>query len=239
MSFLNKIFGRAADALALMGLVVSLVALYVSYDSARTTNRIASQALETSRQANEIALGIRREPAILQFSDGSDKKYQFDFTSVESIGRDLKQSVQLENDGQKNIEGARFEIIGVEPLTYPLSDPAKEIRPLPSLDMTINFNSVIQPGGFVNIDFRKPILQYLSKLQAQILNKQDIYVTSFNVVVTPKAQGESAFAGAPSKASPRDRELMTVKFKSEVITSDAAKKVLEDEAITNRVFSPQ
>jgi hypothetical protein len=234
---MGKFTINRAEAIALVGVVISAIALYVSFEGTKSTNQIASQALETSRQANAIALGTVREPAVLQFTDTSELK-RFSFTSTDAIQQELEQVLQLRNDGKKDIDGATLELVGVDGLTYLASDSSQEIHHLPSVNVTITFNSAIQPDGLVLIDIRKPILEYLARLNERVANGKTNYVTGINIVVTPKAVGASAPVGAPSKLSPRDRELITVEFNGDVVTSDVAKKILESETIANRVFSP-
>lgn len=235
---MKNVLTRSAELLALISLVVSITSLYVSYDSAKSTNRIATQAMEISNQANNIALGVVREPALLEFPSIYSEPQEFNFTSIDFIQKNLSQIIHLKNEGKRGIEGATIELVGVEPLTYAMQAPSKDIRPLPSIVTSLTFNSAIQPGGSASVDFRKPILEYLSKLSGQISNRDQLYSTSINVVVTPRAMGDLAPIGAPLKQSPRDRELITVKFKIGVVDSAVAKQILSSPSLPNRVFSP-
>ena len=52
---------------AIAGLIISLVAQVTSSRSAADANKTAQAALATATQANDIALRVRREPAVVQF----------------------------------------------------------------------------------------------------------------------------------------------------------------------------
>lgn len=217
--------------------LLSVVSLFVAYESAKSSNEIALQALATATQANDISLGSLREPSAFQFSDGGAK--EIDLRTTAALEQELKLYVALQNDGKKIIDGAVFEAIGIEGLTYLEDEPNLVVRELPSVFHTAAFNLAVQPAGFVHYDIRKLVLQYLQKLAAKTPNKTATYRTVINVVVTPKTLGESIPVGAPSKLTPRDRVLFTVQFKPSVIETEMAKKILNESFVPNRVFSPQ
>jgi hypothetical protein len=215
---------------------LSVASLFVAYESAKSSNEIALQALATATQANEISLGRLREPSAFQFSDGGIK--EIDLRSTATLEQELKLYVSLRNDGKKIIDGAVFEVIGIEGLTYLEDAPNLVVRELPSFFHTAAFNLAVQPAGFVHYDIRKLVLQYLQKLATKTPDKNSTYRTVINVVVTPKALGESIPVGAPSKLTPRDRVLFTVQFKPSIIETEMAKKILNESFVPNRVFSP-
>jgi len=242
MHRLNRII-RIAKNLAsplatVISLAISMISLYVAYDGIKSTNEISAQALATARQANEIALGRTREPALLQFSAYSTASYDFDFLSPKELERELHLYVNLHNDGKKPVEGAVIEVVGIRPLTYKLYEPSNGIDELPAVIYSTSFNSAVQPGGSVHLDIRKLILQYLVKLGPKIQDKDAIYRTVVNVVVTAKGLGEPVAVGAPIKDSPRDRQLFTIQFRARILDSEIARKILADPYAPNRVFSP-
>lgn len=228
----------ASPAATAASIFVSIVSLYVAYDGARSSNTIATQALATATQANEIALGRIREPSILQFSEYDDDGLEFRFESPADLERELKLYVSLSNDGKKSVEAAVFEVVGIEPLTYRVDNPSIDLKELPSSVLTTTFNSAVQPQGSVHFDIRKLVLQYLEKLAVDIADKNATYTTTINVVVTAKGVGEAVAVGAPLKSAPRDRKLWKIVFKANVLNSKIAKKILSDPYIPNRVFSP-
>lgn len=228
----------ASPAVTVGSLLISIASLYVAYDGAKSSNALAAQALATARQANEIALGKIREPSILQFSGSDENNYKFNFTSATDLERELHFYVDLTNDGKKAVEGAVFEVVGIEPLTYRADDPSISLKQLPSTILTATFNSAVQPGGAVHFDIRKLVLQYLVKLAMQIPDKNSTYNTVVNIAITAKGLGETVAAGAPTKFSPRDRKLLTIVFKASILDSEITKKILSEPYIQNRVFSP-
>jgi hypothetical protein len=234
----SAVVALASPAVTVGSLLISIASLYVAYDGAKSSNTLAAQALATARQANEIALGRIREPSILQFSGSDENNYKFNFTSTTDLERELHPSVYLTNDGKKAVEGAVFEVVGIEPLTYRVDDPSISVKQLPSIILTATFNSAVQPGGAVHFDIKKMVLQYLAKLATQITDKNATYNTVVNVVITPKGLGEAVAVGAPTKFSPRDREILTIVFKANVLDSEVAKKILSEPYVPNRVFSP-
>jgi hypothetical protein len=240
--FLNmKIFSLCKSEINLVftgiSCFLSIASLFVAYESAKSSNEIALQALATATQANEISLGRLREPSAFQFADGGTK--EIDLRTTATLEQELRLYVALQNDGKKIIDGAVFEAIGIEGLTYVEDESNLVIRELPSVFHNATFNLAVQPAGVVHYDIRKLVLQYLQKLADKTPNKNLTYKTVINVVVTPKALGESIPVGAPSKLTPRDRVLFTVQFKPSVIETEMAKKILSDSFVPNRVFSPQ
>lgn len=242
MQFLNRFtsgfLNYAAPMGAVLSIFISVAAVYYAYDGTRASNDIAMQALKTARQANEISLGKIREPSILQFSYDSEKKFHFNFTSASDLEYELKLYIDLTNDGNKVVEGAAFEVVGIDSLTYSVDDPSIRLKNLPSTNLTVTFNSAVQPEGAVRLDIRKLVLQYLRKLELQDYDKNAIYSAAVNVVTTARGLGEPIAVGAPTKSSPRDRQLLTIFFKPSVIDSDIAKKILSDPYSPHRVFSP-
>ena len=232
---IKKISSPAAIAASIL---ISVLAIYFAYDGTKSSNKIAMQALDTARQANEIALGRIREPAILQFSYDDERKFHFNFTSANELEREESSFIYLTNDGKKAVEGAAFEVIGMESFTYNLDTNTIHVGNLPYTNFTLTFNSAVQPNGAIRIDVRKFLLQYLNMLGNNISDKNATYKTIVNVVVVPRALGESIAVGAPTKSSPRDRHLFTIVFKANVVESDSAKKILEESYVSHRIYSP-
>jgi len=228
----------ASPVVTVVTLAVSIISIYVAYDGVKSSNAISAEALATARQANEIALGRTREPALLQFTEYAKDQYEFSFLSPNDLERELHAYADLSNNGKKPVEGAVIEAVGIGPLTYRLDDPTIAVKELPSIVYNAAFNSAVQPDGMVRLDMRKPILQYLLKLAPSIQDKDAIYRTSVNVVVTAKGLGEQVAVGAPIKNSPRDRMLFTIQFRASIVDSDIAKEILTDPYNPNRVFSP-
>jgi len=214
----------ASPATTVVSILISIGSLYVAYDGARSSNTIATQALATATQANEIALGRIREPVILQFSEFGDDNFEFHFESPADLERELKLYVSLENDGRKSVEGAVFEVVGIESLTHRVDNPSIVLKNLPSSVLITTFNSAVQPNGSVHFDIRKLVLQYLGKLAPRIVDKNATYSTHVNVVLKAKGVGEAVAVGAPLKLAPRDRKLWKIVFKAGVLDSEIAKK---------------
>lgn len=110
---------------------LSIASLFVAYESAKSSNEIALQALATATQANEISLGRLREPSAFQFADGGTK--EIDLRTTAALEQELRLYVTLQNDGKKIIDGAVFEAIGMEGLTYVEDEPNLVVRELPSI----------------------------------------------------------------------------------------------------------
>ena len=80
---------KISTAAAVAGLGVSIAALVVAVQGTNSSTRLATEALETSRQANSIALGLVREPSVIEFSQSRDEDLTFDFTKPKDLVNDL------------------------------------------------------------------------------------------------------------------------------------------------------
>lgn len=221
---------------AVAGLLFSLIALAVATIGTRASNSIASEALQTSRQANSIALGLVREPAILEFALSGDKNFFFDFCLPQTLKHELKQYVTLQNVGKRLVDSIAFELIGIRGLTRQLSDPSRDFPVLPATSERLDLRSALQPNVLVHVDMRKYLLNYLQKLAADLPDKSATYETAVNVVLTPKALNESVPAGATAGLTKNDRRLITVRFTPEVLASNEARQVLADETVQHRIY---
>jgi hypothetical protein len=221
---------------AAAGLVVSFIALIVAVLGMRSSTRLSTEALETARQANNIALGLVREPALIEYAFSDSKRFLFDFTTPRSLTEELKQIITVKNGGKKSIDSIAFEFIGIEGLTYLASDPTQQIRPLPSTNAKLEMKTAIQPEGLAHIDVRKYLLVYLTKLEPILANKEAEYSIGINVVMAPKAVDEPVHAGAPLHLTKDDRRLITVSFVPIILTSKEAQAVLQDQDVAHRVF---
>jgi len=94
---------------------VSIVAILVAVIGTRTSSRIASQALETARQANDIALGRVKEPPAVELISITAK--DLDFTQAKILDEELGTIIQIKNIGKVPIDGLAVELIGIAPLT--------------------------------------------------------------------------------------------------------------------------
>lgn len=224
--------------IAVLGLLLAAGGLFVSYQSMLKSDKIAAQALEMSRITNEIALGTKREPGILEFPYSNDKGPQFDFTDRSALKEELKQVIRLSNHGKRPVAGLSADLIGIEPLTYSLSNPGASVRPLPALTWKLEFNSAVLPSGAVAIDVRKPLLLYLQRLTALLDNQNATYTTSINFVISTRSPGESDFMGMPDASKMRDRELITIRFKPDIVKTEDARAILSSSVDPHRVYTP-
>ncbi|MGG6463719.1 hypothetical protein [Solilutibacter silvestris] len=204
----------------------------------KKSDKIATQALEISKTANDIALGTKIEPGILEFSTLDRSDFQYDFTDQSSLKDELRYVIHLYNRGHRPISAVSAQIIGVEPLTYQLSNPGFAIRSLPSFDWKLDFNSAVLPSGSVAIDIRKPILVYLKKLSGQLPQKNSVYMTSINFVVSTKSVGDDDFIGISGNQKIHDRELITIRFIPSIIKTEIATTILSEDTEQHRVYSP-
>jgi hypothetical protein len=224
---------------AVASLVVSLGALWISVMGTRSSVSISSEALQTARQANDIALGRLREPSIIEFAEGGlSQAFKFDFTTPGALSQPLTQYFTVRNSGRTNIDAISIEAIGIEPLTYLLADPGQDIKHLPSINIDFKFRAALLPDGLAHIDIRKLVLEYLAKLEPLLPIKDGIYISSINIVLTPKATTENTPTGAPSSLSKNDRRLISVQFIPTLMNSEEAKQIINDPQIPNRVFTP-
>ncbi|MBF6028540.1 hypothetical protein ICY20_12425 [Pseudomonas sp. P115] len=224
---------------AVASFLVSLGALWVALSGAKSSLSVATEALTTARQANDIALGKLREPSIVEFAFSyTAGKDTFDFTDPKVLIEPLEQFITLHNVGKTNVDAIHIEVIGLAPLTYLLDDPTLEIRPLPSIDMDVKFKSVLQPNGLVNIDIRKMILEYLVALEPKLEEKHGVYTTAINVVLAPKSISEDVAIGATSDLTRDDRRLLVVKFFPALIETPEAREILSGVEVKTRVLAP-
>lgn len=235
----KNLWDKISAFAAIASLMVSGGALWISVSGTESSIKIASEALQSARQANDIALGRLREPSIIEFTEsGTSKYFQFDFTTPGALSQSLKQYFTVRNSGQTNIDALSIEVIGIEPFTYLLANPGQSIEPLPYINIDFKFRTALQPNGAAHIDIRKIVLEYLAKLASQLTMKNGVYTTSINIVLTPKATTETTPIGAPSELSKNDRRMISVKFTPELISSEEAKQLIKDSEIQNRVFIP-
>lgn len=227
-----------SQLIAVLGLLLAAGGLFVSYKSMQKSDEIAIQALEISKASNEIALGTRKEPAPLEFSTYDKESLQFDLTDPSSLEGELTHVIRLSNRGRVPVSGISVDLIGIEPLTYSLASPGDSVRPLPSLTWKLDFNSAVLPSGAVAIDMRKPLLLYLQRLSSQLDEQRAIYITSINFVISTRALGDSDFMGAADASKVRDRELITVKFRPDIVSKSRAIAILTDIAQPHRVYTP-
>jgi hypothetical protein len=234
----SKINWEMVSALtAAASLIVSGAALYTAVTSVRTTNNIAAEALRTARQANEIALGVAHESAVIAFtgSDGSSD-FMFDFTDAKVLSEDLKMIVTVENTGKRPIDAIEIEVIGINGLTYSLSDPETRLAGLPYYSTRLELTNALQPGTTAHIDVRSFILNYLTKLTPILPHNEGTYSTLVNMVLAPKAVNEPTPSQADG-AGKNDRRLLTIKFTPSIVQSQEARAVLEAKQIPQRFFS--
>ncbi len=160
----------------------------------------------------------------------------FDFTEAQSLTEDLKHYVSLKNVGKKAVDALAIEVIGITGLTYRLSPPLLDIRPLPAINARVELRSALQAEGAVHLDVRRLLLLYLAELQSSLPKGEAEYSTVVNVVLAPKATNEQTPAGADLDRTTRDRYLLTVKFRPSILESTEAKRILSTESIPHRVY---
>jgi hypothetical protein len=220
---------------ALISIIISIIALLVAKSGADKSTLIASEALKTARQSNDIALGSMRESPVVEIFSSDD---YLDFTSTDLLKEDLKVKISIRNSGKVAIDGLLMEIIGIEPFTFPDHNPDNVIRPLPSIRVDAGIETMIQPDGLAHIDMRIPILRYLVKLEKLIDERSDTYRTAINVVLMPKAIGDTMPSGVLTKYTMKDRRLINVHFDPAILSTNTVKDLLANEAIGHRVYSP-
>lgn len=223
-------------AAAVTGLIVSSVALYVAFSSSKATNEIAQEALRTARQANDISLGLTREPAVLEFASSDRTDFEFDFANAATLTEVLKSIVTLKNAGKKSVDAIAFEIIGMSGLTYMVTDPKVRLEKLPSYSARLDLRTAIHPQSLAHIDVRNYLLNYLVRLSSTLGERTALYVTVVNMVVAPKATNEPTPGTAGIDVTRNDRRLLTIKFSPELLQSKEARSVLESEEIPHRVY---
>ncbi len=221
---------------AVVSLVVSAIALYVAFAGTKTTNQIATEALKTARQANEISLGLVREPAVLEFAFSDQSRFTFDFTDPTVLMEELKTIITVQNTGKKAIDAVGLEIIGIVGLTQFLSNPTLEFRSLPAHSARLDLRAALQPQALAHIDVRKYLLTYLEKLGSQLPDRNGTYSTVVNTVLSPKAVDESTPSPAGLSVTKNDRRLITIKFSPAGLESVEARSVLQGNDVAHRVY---
>ena len=227
-----------SEIIAVLGLLVAAAGLFVSYKAIQKSDKIAAQALELSKSANEIALGTRREAGTLEFTAEDSESFQFDFTVPKNLRNEFVHVIRLSNGGRRPASGISASLIGIEPLTYALSDPSVSIHPLPSMEWKVELSSAVQPSGAVMLDVRKPLLIYLQKLSERLADKDALYKTSINIVISTRSAGDDSFIGAANSSQFKDRELVTLLFRPSVVKTEDAKAILRDGSEPHRVYTP-
>ena len=219
--------------LATISIVVSLFAVYISTKNAESSNRIAEEALKTSRQSNEISLGLVKEfPAVEIITNNKN----FDFTNINALNGDFKNIITIKNIGKVPIDAIFMEVIGIIPFTYPLNNPEADIRPLPSVHFSIPFDTMLLPKALMHIDLRLPIMKYISKLHIE--DHTTTYTTMINIVLAPKSINENIPSGVSSNVTMKDRILITIKFNPSILSKEQSINILNNEKILHRVYAP-
>ena len=221
---------------AVASLIVSVFALHVAFSSTKTTNEIAAEALRTARQANDISLGLAREPAVIEFAFSDSSRFEFDFTEPTALTDELKKIVTIQNAGKKAVDAIAIEVIGISGLTYPLSDPDVQIAKLPGYSARLDLNSAMQPKSLAHIDVRKYLLNYLVNLSLSLPKHAGPYSTVVNMVLAPKATNEATPSSAGFEVTKNDRRLLTIKFSPSLLQSPEARAVLESTEVPHRVY---
>jgi hypothetical protein len=221
---------------AVVSIVVSMIALYIAFAGTKTTNQIATEALKTARQANEISLGLVREPAVLEFVHSDQSRFIFDFTNPTALKEELKTIITVQNAGKKAIDAVDIEIVGINGLTQLLSNPSIEFRSLPAHSARLDFRTALQPKAIAHIDVRKYLLIYLEKVNTQLPDPTGIYSTVVNVILSPKATNESTPSPAGLSVTKNDTHVLTIKFSPVILGSTEAKAVLQGNYVAHRVY---
>ncbi len=219
--------------LATISIIVSLFAVYISIKNAENSNRISEEALKTSRQSNEISLGLVKEfPAIEIITNNKN----FDFTNINALEEDFKNIITIKNIGKVPIDAIFMEMIGIIPFTYPLNNPEVDIRPLPSVPFSIDFDAMLLPNALAHIDLRLPIMKYISELNIE--DHTTVYITMTNIVLAPKSINENVPSGVLSNVTTKDRILITIKFNPSILSKEESINILKHKKILQRVYSP-
>jgi hypothetical protein len=226
---------KVAAVSALLSMLISVVALLVASSGTDKSTAIATEALASARQANEIALGKLRASPIVEIFSSKDF---YDFTSADELKEPMKVIISISNSGEVPIDGLRMELIGIEPFTYKDGEADIPIRSLPSIYFDGKIGTMILPNGLAHIDIRIAILQYLVNLEKILPEKNSSYRTTINIVLMPKAAGEALPTGVRSKDTRDDRMLVTVHFHPSILSSDLAKRLLSETENAHRVYSP-
>lgn len=229
-------FEKITAIAAVISILISILALYFAKSGSDKSTSIAIEALKTARQANKIAFGRLRESPVIEIFSKHDER--MNFTNEENIQNDLEVVISIHNTGKISIDGLSMELIGIKPLTYQLGDETKPIEPLPSIKININLDTIIQPDALAHIDLRLPVLMYLKQLNKIIPNKSKQYMSSVNVVLHPKAVGDSLPTGVLSKDTTKDRVFIKLLFLASITETKVAIKLLSENNVIHRVYSP-
>ena len=218
--------------IAIMSIVVSLFAIYISQKNSEQSNKIAEEALKISRQSNEISLGLKKEFPIIEIIN---RNTEFDFTKSDILNQELVNIIQIRNIGKIPINAISLEIIGIVPFTYPMNDPKKIIKPLPSKTINIKLKTMLRPSDLASIDLNQPIIQYLAKLNIE--DKSTVYNTMLNIVLSPKSINENTPSGISPDDTLNDRILITIKFKHSILSERISKDLIKSEEVMHRIFT--
>jgi hypothetical protein len=141
-------------------LAISIIALITSLTTAKQSNEISTQALAVAKQANDIAVGRAREyPQIAIESYTQDVK----FASPDDVKRN-EVVWFVENEGNTPISGFQVKVVGLSGLTYSLENPQEQHRDLPTSSQQIKFDEQLTPKGFVRLDIKRTVIDYLRNL---------------------------------------------------------------------------
>jgi len=219
-----------------ISLPISLTAIFFAWYGTKKTNQIAKDALDTANKANNISLGLAREPTILEFALSTESQFNFDFTNPLSLKPELKNIITVINTGKMPIDAVSIEVIGIKGLTCGISDKKLEFDSFPSHSARLNFREAIHPEALAHIDIRTYFLIYLDKLCAQLVESEKVYSTVVNVVLSPKAINEPIPSSARAGFTIKDRRQITIKFSPKLFELDEIKEILHTNEIPHRVI---
>ena len=110
----KSVWDKITAIAATLSFGVSCVALWISFYGTQSSITISSEALQTARQANDIALGRLREPSIIEYSEGElSDRFNFDFTVPGALSQPLQQYFTVRNSGKTNIDAISIEAVEI------------------------------------------------------------------------------------------------------------------------------
>jgi hypothetical protein len=202
---------------SIIAVVVSGVAIYISTHDSDKALKVATEALQTSRQANDIALGrLKEEPIIGVLPNRASLVTTADIPKT-------RIEIGLENTGNVAISGVEVIFVAIGPITYRLNNAMDQYKDFPHESIKVDFDQQLSPRGNVRIDLRNPMVKYLSELP--LAQPNELYIAGVNVVVVPQRVGDPL----PIQSTLDSRGLINVEFIPNILRSEAVTALVKSE----------
>jgi hypothetical protein len=215
--------------IASIALLVSIASVFYSHNS----NKLSNSALETAREANEIAvesnsiaLGKRALFPIIDVEKDSrsDSNNENNYIDIKEYG---SSKIRIINKGDVSISGVQIEVRTVESdtLCYPLDKPGKGVEALRKTHK-FDFPQLLTKNAVVTFDISALVVSALKNSLYLFKQHESEYECLFIFIVYPIVKGEELPVESVHSEG-KDRDYVNVLFTPNQIASINVKNRLQ------------